>query len=241
MKNIAIYLKQVGLKSLGYDPGPVDGVDGPKTRAAEAKFVSDQVVNDSPATTPAASLQIIRWKAATLKPTKASQIKTIVDRILKNRGRYEVVSAKASVPWWVIAALHNMESGGDFTKHLHEGSPLTGRTKYVPKGRPLTGAPPFTWEESALDALKYDSLASVNWNSLDAALYAAERYNGLGYLKYHPETPSPYLWAGTSVEKPGKYTGDGEWSSTAVSAQIGVAAIWKSLETRGEVVLPAYT
>lgn len=34
MKNPAVYLQQVGLKSLGFDPGPLDGVSGPKTAAA---------------------------------------------------------------------------------------------------------------------------------------------------------------------------------------------------------------
>ena len=125
-----------------------------------------------------------------------------------------------------------MESSGSFSSHLHEGSPLSRRTRYVPKGRPRTGNPPFTWEESALDALAYDHLAEVDWSSLASALYACERFNGIGYLKYHPETPTPYLWAGTTVELPGKYTSDGKWSSSARSRQVGIAAIWKELESR---------
>lgn len=125
-----------------------------------------------------------------------------------------------------------MESGGDFTCHLHEGSSLKWRTKYVPKGRPLPPAqPPFTWEFSATDAMRYDRMGEKNWNYVGAALTACELYNGAGYMKYHPETPSPYLWAATSIEKPGKYVADGKWSPTARSAQIGVAAIWLLLPT----------
>jgi len=128
-----------------------------------------------------------------------------------------------------------MEASGSFTRHLHEGSSLRARTKYVPIGRPKTGTPPFTWEFSAVDALNYDKMGSVAWAFLDAMLYAFERYNGLGYEKYHKETPTPYLWAGTTVERPGRYISDGRWSSTARSAQIGCAAVWKTMEKEGIV------
>lgn len=45
MKNPDIYLQQAGLKSLGFDPGPLDGDPGPRTAAAraawEASFMSE--------------------------------------------------------------------------------------------------------------------------------------------------------------------------------------------------------
>lgn len=175
------------------------------------------------------TLQESRWKAAKVDPLHAFEARQIANRITANKPRYVKVAAVAHTPWQVIAALHNMESGGSFRHHLHEGSPLSGRTRYVPKGRPVAGKPPFTWEVSAIDALLYDHLDAVQWSSLDATLYACERYNGTGYLRFHPETPTPYLWAGTSVERPGKYVADGKWSSTARSSQIGIAAIWKTL------------
>lgn len=184
------------------------------------------------------TLQLDRWKAATVDPLHAFEAKQIANRILANRARYDAVEQASMVPWHVIAALHNMESGGSFRHHLHEGSPLAGRTRYVPKGRPVKGSPPFKWEVSAADALAYDNMASVYWRSLDCTLYACERYNGTGYLRNHPETPTPYLWAGTSIERPGKYVADGKWSSTARSSQIGIAALWKVLEARGVLNLP---
>lgn len=42
MRDAEIYLQQVGLKSLGFDPGPLDGVDGTKTQAAFTAFVASQ-------------------------------------------------------------------------------------------------------------------------------------------------------------------------------------------------------
>lgn len=180
----------------------------------------------------AETLQESRWNAATLAPVRAFEAGRIADRIVVNRTRYEAVAIDTGIPWHAIAGLHNMESGGSFTHHLHEGSPLCGRTRFVPKGRPVSGKPPFTWEVSAADALRFDRLECVRWSSLNSALYACERYNGTGYLRNHPETPTPYLWAGTSVERPGKYVADGKWSSTARSSQIGIAALWKILKSR---------
>ena len=126
-----------------------------------------------------------------------------------------------------------MEASGNFGCHLHEGSSLKFRTRYVPVGRPKTGNPPFTWEYSAEDALAYDKMGSKNWSSLSATLEACEFYNGSGYARYHPETPSQYLWAFSSIARPGRYVADGKWSSTGVSQQPGIAVIWKTMETHG--------
>jgi lysozyme family protein len=184
------------------------------------------------------AVQVERWQAARVEPRRAREVAVICDRIAGVRPRYEAVQRAACVPWHVIAGLHNMEASGSFRCHLHEGSPLTARTRYVPKGRPLAGKPPFTWEESAVDALLYDRMDRVAWQDIGAALYACERYNGTGYLRHHPETPTPYLWAGTSIERPGKYVADGVWSPTARSSQIGIAAIWKTMITRKILTIP---
>lgn len=176
-----------------------------------------------------AALNASRYQNATIPKHRLHEVQTIVARIERNKARYETVSTSTGVPWHVIASLHNMEAGGSFLLHLHEGSSLKWRTKYVPKGRPKDGTPPFTWEYSAKDALFYDRMHLKQWSDLGASLNACEGYNGWGMAKYHPETPTPYLWAGTSIEKSGKYIADGKYSPTARSKQIGVAAIWKLL------------
>ena len=180
-------------------------------------------------------LRIARFKEAKVTAKASGNVRVIVDRILKHKDRYAAIDRKTRVPWYIIACLHNMESGGNFTRHLHEGSPITRRTRYVPKGRPIYGTPPFTFEESAIDALKYDNLHKVKWRYLFDTLWSMERYNGTGYWKYHKSTPTPYLYAGTSIERAGKYVSDGKWSSTARSKQIGCVAILKELEERGEI------
>ena len=86
----------------------------------------------------------------------------------------------AGIPWYFIACVHYMECSFSFNKHLHNGDPLTGYTVQVPANRPKVGhGPPFTFEESAIDALqlmKYDKV--TNW-SLPFILQKLEGYNGL--------------------------------------------------------------
>ena len=186
-------------------------------------------------------LQEERWKAAYVLPHRIKAVQLTVDRIVTHKARYKAVGSVTSVPWFIISGLHSMESSGNFSCHLHEGSSLKWRTRYVPKGRPKTGTPPFTWEYSAIDAMNYDSMGEKNWQRLGAMLSACEGYNGWGFKKYHPSTPTPYLWSfcgPTGTFRPGKYIADGKFSSTAVSGQVGIAPILKELERRGEITLP---
>ncbi len=177
-------------------------------------------------------LRVQRWENAKVSPRNKARVDRIISRIVKNKSRYVSVDNKSQVPWYIIAVLHNMESGGSFRHHLHEGSPLSGRTRWVPKGRPRWGKPPYRWEDSAKDALAYDSMGSVRWSYLFDTVWAIERYNGTGYWKYHRSVPTPYLYAGTTIERKGKYVSDGKWSSTAISKQIGAGAILKRMEAK---------
>jgi hypothetical protein len=99
----------------------------------------------------------------------------------------------------------------------------------VPKNRPSRGGAPFSFEESACDALRLDKLDQVEAWTIEAILYEAEKYNGWGYRIHHPETLTPYLWSGTNHYTTGKYVADGKWDATAVSKQVGAVAILKSM------------
>jgi len=112
------------------------------------------------------------------------------------------------------------------------------RTRDVPKGRLPSPNPPYSWEQSAEDAYYVcDHLDLVPWHKLPAALQAIEAFNGTGYQRYHPDVPSPYLWAGTTVYLRGKYVEDGRFDRFAVDKQVGAAAILKRAAERG-IALP---
>jgi lysozyme family protein len=168
---------------------------------------------------------ITLWESAVPRVDKAKDVDATAKKILANRGRYEYIASKSGVPWYLVGAIHAMESSCNFDTHLHCGDPLTARTRNVPKGHPRTGKPPFTWEFSALDALRLKNLQLVTDWSIPRICFELERYNGWGYRQYHPGTLSPYLWSGTSHYTKGKYVSDGKWSPSAVSGQSGAIAI----------------
>jgi lysozyme family protein len=179
------------------------------------------------------------WGAAEIRPERLAEVTGVEQAIAAGRSRYEVVAAEIGCPWWLIGIVHGLECGWSFSKHLHNGDSLARPTTRVPAGRPLgwMGLPVSdrTWERSAVDACKRLGWDQVkNW-TIPEALYRLEGYNGFGYRLYHPDVPTPYLWAATTVYGPpnGKYSGDGVWSPTLVSRQTGAAAVLKRLLARG--------
>lgn len=168
-----------------------------------------------------------------VRPENAAVVETMLKRIQNGQQRYRDIAQETDVPWHVIAVLHQMECNGSFDKHLHNGDPLAARTVRVPAKRPAQGTPPFTWEESAMDALRFQRFDRWDDWSLPGTLYRIESYNGWGYRLYHPETLSPYLWAGSNNYTSGKYVQDGRWSSSAVSKQIGTAVLLRRMSESG--------
>lgn len=168
------------------------------------------------------------WRTAQLRPERAKAVHAMAKRMLSHKERYLAVEAVSGVPWYVIGILHGRESTFDFDTHLHNGDPLTARTKHVPRGRPIKGRPPFTWEESAADALSCDGLDQIKDWTPERICWAVESFNGWGYRKHHADTLSPYLWAGTAHYRRGKYVQDGQWSSEAVDQQCGAIAVLRA-------------
>ncbi len=173
-----------------------------------------------------------------IRPARVQAVDDIVAKLRSNLPRYQQVSAATGVPWSFVAVIHNMEAGLRLTRHLHNGDPLTARTTHVPANRPASGTPPFTWEDSAADALALKKLdARIDW-SLAGTLYQLERYNGWGYRLHHQHVLSPYLWSFSNRYDSGKYVADGTWSDTAISKQCGAAVLLRRMAEIGVIEFP---
>jgi lysozyme family protein len=164
------------------------------------------------------------WDTCVIRPEYLATVKRVAAQIKANKSRYDSVASAAKVPWYFVGLTHYMECALSFEKHLHNGDPLTARTKRVPAGYPKTGTPPFTWEQSAFDAM---TLKPRNMTDIISVLEHLERYNGLGYR--NKGIYSPYLWSFTNHYSKGKYTRDSYFDPEAVSKQVGCAAILKEL------------
>ena len=176
------------------------------------------------------------FKTCQIRPERLGAVDAIINRILPHRDRYQAIGASLHIPWYFIAVIHSLETGLRFDRHLHNGDPLTARTIHVPKGRPLAGHPPFTFEESAIDALKLEGLDTKPSWPFARMLFRLEQYNGFGYRVRGIN--SPYLWSFSNQYTKGKFVADGKFSSTAVSAQCGGATLFKRMEEQGIIAIP---
>lgn len=173
------------------------------------------------------------YKLCILDSTRQANVDYYIERMLKFKGVYQGVSAKiGALPWQFVGITHALEAGFDFSRHLHNGDLLEARTVHAPSGRPTAGSPPFTWRESAIDALMLKGLHQIGAWPLSRVLYELERYNGFGYRLRG--LPTPYLWSFTNQYVTGKFVRDREFDPQAVSKQCGGAAMLLGLTAKGE-------
>ncbi|MEO6288534.1 MAG: hypothetical protein ABIO76_01360 [Ginsengibacter sp.] len=162
-----------------------------------------------------------------IREAKYAMIDSCVKTITGGKQQYEAIAAASKIPWYFIGIVHMMECSCNFKKHLHNGDPLTAKTVRVPKGYPKNGNPPFTFLDSAIDALNVEGFTQwSNW-SIAGMLYCFEKYNGFGYRKKNIN--SPYLWSGSNNYSKGKYVKDGIFDPQAVSSQVGTAVILRRM------------
>ncbi|WP_412468165.1 hypothetical protein [Pedobacter sp. KLB.chiD] len=158
------------------------------------------------------------------------------NRSFKDTGLF---SETSGIPWYFIACVHYRESNSDFTRHLHNGDPLSGFTRQHPANRPkIDHGPPFTFEESAVDALKLRGLDKETVWSLPKVLLRLEQYNGIAKAYQRNNINSPYLWGGSNLYTRGGFPRDHVFSLDYVNKQIGTAVILKAMENRGIINIP---
>jgi len=166
------------------------------------------------------------------------EVDRTIDRIKLGQSQYLQVETATSVPWYVVALIHSLECDLNFREHLHNGDSLDNYTTDDPAGRPQVGhGPPFTWLESAIDAIQYDRLDEFSDWDVARICYECESFNGWGYRAY--SINSPYLWAGCQHYTAGKFIADHEFSATAVSDQIGAAVLLRRMVDTDVVELKA--
>lgn len=170
---------------------------------------------------------------AAMYVTKTAAAIAQAKHIIASKGRYQAVQQASGVPWFVVGALHMREISGSFAGWLHNGDPMRrggvpAQTVHIPAHRPPN--PAVSWEQGAYDALvKCEGLDDLSAWCPELVAYAAEKFNGFGYRNPGRNIPSPYLWGGTSMQKPGKFTADKKYDATVTDPQIGVMAVLKAI------------
>lgn len=162
-----------------------------------------------------------------MRPEKKGEVDAVVQTLLTLKPKYVSLATDLKIPWYFIAIVHRMESDNNFDTHLYNGDPLTARTVNVPKGRPLDGNPPYSWEESAKDALTLNGLAGLSvWDEV-TTLYRLERYNGMGYRAFGIWTP--YLWSYSNLYSKGRFVSDGKFEADSISEGCGAALLLRQM------------
>lgn len=154
-----------------------------------------------------------------ITPYRVEEFRRYANFAVTNKGRYESVEAITGVRWYHIAVIHRRESSADFGTYLGNGQSLRHVTTVVPKGR----GPFNSFEAGCIDALKIDGLTSVSDWRLEKILYYCEVFNGGGYSRIG--LPSPYVWGGTNVQRPGKFIADHQFNPHEWDTQPGCAPI----------------
>lgn len=147
--------------------------------------------------------------------------------MFSNQDLYSAIARKFSNPglkWWLVAVIHEMEAEQNFAKYLGNGQNWSKKTTIAPVGR----GPFQSFADGAIDALKLQGADHITDWSMGGVLYFLEGYNGYGYSIYK-EMNSPYIYSGSNHYTAGKYVADGKFDINAVSQQIGIALLLKTL------------
>ncbi len=172
------------------------------------------------------------WADCSVTPLRLAEVTQVALRLVEQRAKltYQHVENLTSVPWWVVALIHEREASQAWWANIANGQPWNKITTAVPRGR----GPFKSWLDAAVDALTKTPIYTLrrvsDWKDWSAAgaLIILEMYNGFGYELYHHEW-SPYIWAATNHEERGKYETDGHYNASVWDMQLGCAAMLKRM------------
>lgn len=166
--------------------------------------------------------------AAKIKPEKVQAFRRTALRLHADKARFLDLSQKTGVPWAIIAVIKEREAGADpnFLRNIAQGDRWDRKSVNVPKGR----GPFSNWLEAGIDALVKCGPYAALWKDWSAggAITILIKYNGLGY--YAHGLPSPYAYAGTNQQRPGKYVADGKFDPSFMDPQLGCLGILLALQ-----------
>jgi len=152
-----------------------------------------------------------------------SSMNAVAARLISQKARYKALFTKTSVPWPVIAVIHERECSQSFNLSIAQGDPWNAVSTHVPAGR----GPFSSWEEAAVDALTVCEHMDQwgRWDTFGGALTRLEMYNGLGYANQLPSLPSPYVWSRTDQYVSGKFVADHVFDPNFIDVQEGCAPL----------------
>lgn len=168
------------------------------------------------------------WETCEITPSRRAEVVAVAKRLVSPsaKAQYEEIEKVTTVPWWVIAVIHEREADQNFFFNIAQGDPWNKISRHVPKGR----GPFRSFFDAAVDALVHCPPYAARWNnwSPGGMLVLLMLYNGLGYETFHHEN-SPYDWGATNHQQRGKYIADGQYSHSAWDSQIGCAAMLRAM------------
>jgi lysozyme family protein len=173
---------------------------------------------------------------AQMKITRVNDVDATAERLLKyvDAGHYDAGCKATGVPIIVAAASFEREASSNFNLNPAQGWPLHEKSKWTPYNGPFDD-----WTTAQIAAYKIDGLDKIgaaNW-SWEYGCYEEEGFNGWGYRNHG--IPSPYLFGGTNIQKPGKYTSDGRFDASVMDTQLGVIPIMlRMVQIRPALALP---
>jgi len=165
-----------------------------------------------------------RWAAMVVRLDRMAATDAVVRRMASREARYRAVSDPFGVPWWWLAAIHELEHSGRFTVSMTVTDPID-----VPPGQPIPNATILDsqWDDTARALLRSRGLTSWTDWSVPGAAYQWERFSGFGYRSH--DVPTPYLWSYSNQYTAGKFIRANVFSATTVSQQAGAMVLLRRL------------